>query len=308
MFDLPPTLLAPGATYRDLLDWVAERSILVPSMATKAFLDEREAAVRAGAVAPTQIGLTDGRRLLLACSACPDGGRILTYTEISGELVRETIDVVEAMNAEMRFRTETLEDQAAFLVSLAEAAHESARNVEAARRDLERRVAEQHELEAELRRLASVDGLTGVLNHAAFITSAQAVLQQDQTLAVLMLDIDHFKLINDRHGHAVGDQALKKLTALLRAETREGDLVGRMGGEEFAVLIPCQSPRGAASIAERLRRSVAELALACGDAVITMTVSIGVALRRPEDRTIEQIIARANSALYRAKRQDGTAW
>jgi PleD family two-component response regulator len=134
-----------------------------------------------------------------------DGGRILTYADISKELQREASEALEAGCADMRFQNETLESHAAYLASLAEATDESARAVEAARLELEHKMAEQRQLEVELRRLANIDGLTGALNRATFMTSAQGRLEQGRTLTALMLDVDHFKVINDRYGHAAGD-------------------------------------------------------------------------------------------------------
>jgi diguanylate cyclase (GGDEF)-like protein len=120
-------------------------------------------------------------------------------------------------------------------------------------------------------------------------------------LAVLMIDVDHFKSINDQYGHAVGDSALRHLTDVLRRETREIDLLGRVGGEEFVVLLPSSSLAKAASIAERIRGRVAASALEWGERSIEMTVSIGVATQQSNDQTIDDIMARADAALYRAK-------
>ena len=157
------------------------------------------------------------------------------------------------MNIEQRFNAETLETQAAYLASLAETADESARRAEEANRQLEHEIAERRQLEAQLRRMATTDGLTGTLNRARFLVLGQQELERSQQtgrgLAVLMLDIDHFKLINDRYGHQVGDEALKHFVAQLRAGVRGIDLLGRLGGEEFAIVLPaidatrpCTSP------------------------------------------------------------------
>jgi diguanylate cyclase (GGDEF)-like protein len=274
LFGLPPALLVSGLRFRDLLDYAAaEGWFAVPEDELPEYLNQREAAVREGCIPPTQISLQDGRRLLFSCVSCPDGGRILTYADISEELQREAGDAVERVRADVRFQTETLEEQAACLASLAEAADESARNVEAARLDLEHKIVEHRQLEAELRRLATTDGLTGALNRTGFMVSAQKQLEQGENLALLMLDIDHFKAVNDQYGHAGGDLALQHLVATLHLEARQMDLLGRLGGEEFAVMIPTISSREAVSIAERLRKRVAEKPLIYGDRLITLTVS-----------------------------------
>jgi diguanylate cyclase (GGDEF)-like protein len=208
---------------------------------------------------------------------------------------------VERVRADLRFQNETLEDQGAYLVSLAEVADESARHVEAARLDLERKIIEHRQLENELRRLAATDGLTGALNRAGFFESAQQMYEQRQHLALLMVDVDHFKSINDQYGHAVGDSALRHLAVMLRQTTRETDLLGRVGGEEFVVVLPSSSVAKAASVAERIRSRVADSALEWGDRLIEMTVSVGVAARQPNDHKIDDVMMRADSALYRAK-------
>jgi diguanylate cyclase (GGDEF)-like protein len=133
------------------------------------------------------------------------------------------------------------------------------------------------------------------------MASAQEQLDRGQNLAVLMFDIDHFKAVNDRYGHAGGDLALQHLVATLRLEARQVGLLGRLGGEEFAVVIPNISPPAASAVAERLRRRVADKPLVWGDGLIELTVSIGLATQRKSDRSIDQIIVRADAALYRAK-------
>jgi len=307
MFHLPPTLMASGPAFRELLDHgAANVGFALPAYEQADYLNQRDAAVRAGSVPPTRIDLADGRRLSFCCTACPDGGRILTYADISQELRREAREAAEQINAELRFSSETMEEQAAYLASLAEGADESARVAEAAKRALEREIIERCRLEDELRRLATTDGLTGALNRAACMASGQRAVEYareaGQNLAVLMLDVDHFKAINDGYGHAGGDLALRHLVATLRAGIRDCDVVGRLGGEEFAVVLPTATIEVAETVAERLRSRVAETPLEHGDRVIEMTVSVGLAIQRETDRGIEQLIARADAALYQAKR------
>jgi diguanylate cyclase (GGDEF)-like protein len=123
----------------------------------------------------------------------------------------------------------------------------------------------------------------------------------DHPVAVLMFDLDHFKSINDSLGHAAGDAVLRLFSSLLRDELRAGDLAGRIGGEEFAVLLTRSNPDAAAAFAERIRRKVAETSILMDQRRIAITVSIGIALMLAEDTTAEQALGRADDALYRAK-------
>ncbi|MGD0102984.1 MAG: diguanylate cyclase [Rhodopila sp.] len=306
MWDAPPALIVTAPSFRDLLNHAAANGWYnVPADELPAYLDEREAQVRAGSTPAAIITLADQRHVLFRCVACADGGRILTYADITRELRLEALDVAARVSAELRFNSELLTDQAAHLASLAEAADESARMADAARLLLEHEVFERRQLEVDLRRLATTDGLTGALNRSEFLVSAQRAMEAKQgtgqKIVVLMVDADHFKAINDRFGHAGGDCALRHLVTSLRAGLRETDLVGRLGGEEFAVLLPDTQPRPAGMVAERLRARVADAPVAFGDRLIPMTISIGLAIQLETDRSIEQVMARADEALYRAK-------
>ena len=171
------------------------------------------------------------------------------------------------------------------------------------------------ELESELRQLAHTDPLTGVLNRRAFTErSAQclaAARRQQRPLAVLMLDIDHFKQVNDCHGHATGDLAIQRVALLAQRSLRAPDLLGRLGGEEFGILLPDTTQEEALATAERLRRAIAAepltqdgLAGNVGRQVaadIALTVSIGLTSLRPGE-TLESLCRRADAALYAAKR------
>lgn len=118
-----------------------------------------------------------------------------------------------------------------------------------------------------------------------------------------MIDIDRFKPINDTYGHAIGDEVLQRLAACCLGTLREIDIFGRIGGEEFSAVLPETPLAGALVLAERLRGSVEKLRVSVpGGAPIGFTVSIGVAEWRPEDSTVELTLARADGALYEAKR------
>ncbi len=164
------------------------------------------------------------------------------------------------------------------------------------------------EHERNLRQLATTDFLTGLPNRRTLMERLEEEWNRQQrhspTPAVLlMLDVDHFKQINDRFGHAAGDQVLCDLADLFRHELRNFDLPARLGGEEFAMLIQDVDREQAASIAERLRLRVSETPSLTSDDEIPFTVSIGVAEFDPDDRSHEAVLQRADKALYQAKSQ-----
>jgi diguanylate cyclase (GGDEF)-like protein len=303
LWNIQPEFLATAPTFRQLLvNAAASGWYSMPDADLPAYLDAREAEVRAGSTPPAVIELADGRHMLFRCIACADGGRILTYADISRELRSETEDAVARVSAELRFNTEMLEEQGAHLATLAESAEESAQKAEASRLLLEHEIAERRQLEAKLRQLATTDGLTGAFNRTELLAAAQREIETGQPkLVVLMIDVDHFKAINDRFGHAGGDRALRHLVAKLRAGIRPTDLLGRLGGEEFAIVLTDTPPSPAETVAERLRARVAEAPVVFGDRLIPMTISIGLAIQFETDASIEQIIARADDALYCAK-------
>jgi diguanylate cyclase len=166
---------------------------------------------------------------------------------------------------------------------------------------LGRRVREQNRL---LSALSRIDGLTELLNRQAWEEAAGAEVSRYRrgggTPSLLMLDIDHFKAINDRHGHPAGDAVLRAVAQIMREVLRNEDLPGRYGGEEFGVVLPNTSAAGAAVVAERLRKRI-EAAVLERRAGIHATVSIGFAELGPQDADCAAWIARADRALYAAK-------
>lgn len=146
---------------------------------------------------------------------------------------------------------------------------------------------------------AQTDPLTGVLNRRALFERI-AETHPAPGLPVLMFDLDHFKSINDRCGHAVGDEVLRRFADVLRSHTRNQDTVSRLGGEEFCVLLPGCDAEGAERVAQRIRRAFADLDIGVGDGATTATVSVGIAVG-DEDETFASILSRADAALYRAK-------
>ncbi|MCS6842124.1 MAG: diguanylate cyclase [Roseiflexus sp.] len=160
---------------------------------------------------------------------------------------------------------------------------------------------------ADARRHATIDELTGVWNRRSFFEHARRELQRSQRtlrpLAVLMFDVDHFKSVNDTYGHAVGDQALRSLAERCRSQLRVTDIIGRYGGEEFAVALPETDLESAQHIAERLRVAVENASFKTAQGSISLTISVGVAVYDPSDQTtLDAVIDRADRALYIAKR------
>ncbi|MEF2231107.1 MAG: diguanylate cyclase [Pseudodesulfovibrio sp.] len=163
-------------------------------------------------------------------------------------------------------------------------------------------------LEREMERMATTDALTGADNRHQFFRRARAELARagryGHPLTALMLDIDHFKDINDTYGHQAGDTILRTLVNLAVATLREADLFGRLGGEEFAAILPETDVAAGLRAAERLRRAVEELEVPdAGGGRIRFTVSIGVAGFGGSHEDVDMLIRRADDALYRAKGQ-----
>ncbi|MFC5462677.1 GGDEF domain-containing protein [Massilia niabensis] len=159
--------------------------------------------------------------------------------------------------------------------------------------------------ERQLHALATTDSLTGLINRHAFMQEAERARAQakrsGRPLALMVVDIDHFKQFNDRHGHALGDQALRMFVEATGQTLRAHDLMGRLGGEEFAVLLPGTAILEAMDTAERLRHTAAAAAGGVTDRSYSMTVSIGVA-QLLDAETVGEALVRADRALHRAKR------
>jgi two-component system cell cycle response regulator len=152
-------------------------------------------------------------------------------------------------------------------------------------------------MQRELVRLASIDPLTSVYNRRAFFEAAQALVQRPGRLCAVMLDIDHFKRINDVYGHDVGDEAI---ATVAREAAAAGAVTGRLGGEEFALLLDELSLADAVAAAEKLRGAVAALAFDTAKGPLTLTCSFGVSEWQAGD-SIDQLLKRADVALYAAK-------
>jgi diguanylate cyclase (GGDEF)-like protein/PAS domain S-box-containing protein len=154
---------------------------------------------------------------------------------------------------------------------------------------------------AKLEGLAHVDGLTGLKNHRSFQeffeSQFQITRRNGGQLSVLLLDVDHFKQVNDRHGHQAGDDVLRQIGAVMLEVARRADYVARYGGEEFVVVLADTGRTGSLKAANRLRRAIASLEFPFG----SVTASFGCATLNPEDANREELLARADAALYYSK-------
>ncbi|GGK66424.1 EAL domain-containing protein [Amphritea balenae] len=157
----------------------------------------------------------------------------------------------------------------------------------------------------ELRQLASYDSLTGILNRRSLFEGLDLLINETREergiFSCIMVDIDHFKLVNDRYGHATGDKAIKLMALTLTKMTRPEDLVGRYGGEEFCVVLKGMSKMHALEIAERIRRAVEDAEIRVGSSRLNFTASFGVSSYERGEVHAEEIIDKADKALYVAK-------
>lgn len=156
-------------------------------------------------------------------------------------------------------------------------------------------------------RAARTDSLTGVASRGAFTETAEAEIQRAlryrQPLCMVLIDLDHFKTVNDTHGHASGDAVLASFARTIFREVREVDVIGRLGGEEFAVLLPNISAGEAVQVAERMRYAVEASELRVNGHPLQYTASFGVAEFDPRELSLSSLLSRADSALYDAKRR-----
>ncbi len=159
----------------------------------------------------------------------------------------------------------------------------------------------------EAEKLARTDALTGALNRRGFLEVVEKEFRRARRyrrpLTVLGVDADHFKKVNDRHGHSAGDEVLRALVRTITSGVREGDVVGRIGGEEFSVALPETGMREAEDVADRLRRAIEETQAVVDGRAIRVTVSVGVAALADADDSLSEILVRADEALFDAKRR-----
>ncbi len=166
---------------------------------------------------------------------------------------------------------------------------------------------------AELTRLATRDGLTDVFNRryfdSRFSAESMRAMRSKLPMSVLMIDVDHFKAINDSHGHAVGDKILQEVSVACAACLRPYDMLARYGGEEFVALLPSATMEHACEVAERVRVAVNSLEIVSPlDLVVPVTISLGVGTLMENDSSAQHVLLRADKALYNAKSGGRNRW
>lgn len=153
--------------------------------------------------------------------------------------------------------------------------------------------------------LARTDELTGVRNRRAFFEIGHRLFSQAQrfqrNLSVIMLDVDHFKQVNDRYGHFVGDQVLRTVTRIIKEQIRDTDVIGRLGGEEFALILPDADLNQALAVAERIRMTIMATPIHAQNETIFCTSSFGVATLEEEVKSLDGVLTKADEALFIAK-------
>ncbi|PWI33835.1 hypothetical protein DI392_06435 [Vibrio albus] len=169
-----------------------------------------------------------------------------------------------------------------------------------------RDITERKKMEKELRKLATTDFLTQLPTRRAFFDQLSIELERshrkkNHPVAIIMLDLDHFKSINDTYGHRTGDDVLKQVANILHDEVRKVDVAGRLGGEEFGLILTGTDEEMAIHFTNRIRTRIAAASLRVGDNIITYTISIGITEIRKDDSDIDAILERADRALYQAK-------
>jgi len=158
----------------------------------------------------------------------------------------------------------------------------------------------------EIHTLANTDDLTKIFNRRHFFELAQRELERSRrnghSLAIVLFDIDDFKKVNDSHGHLVGDLVLQETCQACKVVIRPYDVFARFGGEEFIFLLPETDEARAIKVADRLRQVIAERVVSFDTGNIQMTISVGIAIFNPKKDTLDEVISRADGALYTAKR------
>lgn len=157
----------------------------------------------------------------------------------------------------------------------------------------------------EVEYLSTIDPLTGLYNRRHFEAEARKEIQRAQRykfpFTIVMMDIDHFKKINDSYGHVCGDEVLSQIAAVCNNKMRSTDLLGRYGGEEFSFLLPVTGLNGACALINRLRKALADLSFKKNGRSFSVTASFGVYEHNGDEDTLEEFLERSDQALYKAK-------
>ena len=245
----------------------------------------------------------EGGKWIQLISRPLDAGRLLVTLVDVSELKRREVWLTE-LHDRLAGEGEDLKLFARHLATARHAATEALGKAEAANAALAREIAERRALERELRRMANTDSLTGVLNRRRFLEIAEKQLERaDKGIPIiaLMLDLDHFKRINDGYGHSAGDEALCAFSRVCRDILGENALFSRFGGEEFAAILPNTNLESGLEIAEHIRKQVHSMRFKFDGRKIRLGVSIGVAVATAPSSQSIAILDRADQALYAAK-------
>jgi diguanylate cyclase (GGDEF)-like protein len=217
--------------------------------------------------------------------------------QLSARLQRQLVRAGDRQQEQLRLAGAELREKSRLL-------EEQARHLRVLNTSLAHEVEARKTLEVELRILATTDPLTGVYNRRRFQELGEYELAREQRnrrgLCLLALDLDHFKRVNDTHGHGVGDETLVRLVQTCSTCLRAMDTIGRTGGEEFSVLLPETPLQAALEVAERMRQAVADCVMLVPSGCFHVTVSIGAA-QLEEGEGFEALMARADQHLYCAK-------
>ena len=166
-------------------------------------------------------------------------------------------------------------------------------------------ITERKNAQEALLQLSITDPLTGIFNRRQLFVLGENAFEQairyEHPLSILMLDVDHFKQVNDTYGHQKGDEVLVSLANIVKEKTRKADIFGRYGGEEFMIIMPNTDQEGAFAAAEHLREEVEKISLETEKGEILVTVSVGICQIQPDHEVLEQVINGADQALYSAK-------
>lgn len=180
------------------------------------------------------------------------------------------------------------------------------------KRALEIREIEVKSILMQANELANIDVLTFLPNRRKIIVELQEeVIRSDRygtPLSISILDIDHFKKVNDTYGHTTGDEALRSVAARLRDHIRHPDVIGRYGGEEFLIVLPNSDAKAAAEQASRLCREIRKMQIEANDHILSVTISVGIAQLRIKQENWEGVLHRADEALYQAKNSGRDQW
>ncbi|MFC4157943.1 sensor domain-containing diguanylate cyclase [Chitinimonas lacunae] len=264
LFSLPPELVERGRPVEDLHRYLALRGEYGPGD-PEAHVAFRQRPLHERSSYRLDRKRACGTYIEIAGSPLPSGGYVFTFTDVTERRLAQ-----QHLEQQVANRTESL----------------SAANLE-------------------LSRLADLDPLLGIFNRRKFYQLATLARQRrasdDVPLSLLMVDVDHFKSINDRYGHSAGDMALKTVAAALVAGLRQDDVVARYGGEEFVVLLPNGRLANARAVAEKLRRRVAATTIVLGSLSLHVTVSIGLAVWSDPSQPLDSVLGDADEALYHAK-------